>query len=167
VPVPVPSPELPPWSRETLQPPRPCLLQLCPCRLCCTVRHGVCAGVVLAGLAAARSGCVWAPADCPAPPCTQQRCRGTLGARGTGGAQERLWAGAAARPSHGCPCEGLAGLRTGALPGVPVRGWQDCARGHCPAPSARGVRGGGEQDCTAGALEGEVKPWLSAVALGH
>ena len=71
--------------------------------------------------------------------------------------------------------EGLGGLRSGCglglqrdpRMGVPVRGWQDCARGHCPAPSARGVRGGGEQDCTAGALEGEVKPWLSAVALGH
>lgn len=106
-PVAVPSPQLPPWSRDpAVSPGRACcMLRLC---LCCAAKQGVCAGVVRRGLLPL------APAVCallltapclPLPRSAAEGCWGPEGHRG-GGAQEGLWVWAAARPSHGLSLRG-------------------------------------------------------------
>lgn len=87
-----------------------CVLQLhlC-CMLLCSQARDVCQRGAWG--ASNHSLCVRAPPDCPAPPCNQQCCGGTLGARET--------------PQGWGDSGGAAGSCSETLTwAVPVRGWQ-------------------------------------------
>lgn len=123
-----------------------CVLQLC---LCCVAKQCVCAGVVRGGLLPlAPAVCALLPtAPClPVPRSAAEGCWGPEGhweglRRGCGFGWQR-------DPRMGCPCEGPAVMSMGGA-------------------GALGLAGGGEQDCTVGALKGEAKPLPPAAGLGH